>query len=327
VYGSGERGDDGPAMTIYASTAYLQTRGTARADDYTFLGAAPEHPWWREYRDTTAFDHPTLLVTAGAHPWRAYLSGIPSARTDAVGTVVRYTLVLHGGSDDSLTACGLAAVAAWLADIAAGSRTGRFHGALSSALDAHFPADEVDRLIAARPALLDRTPTREEEPDVGKVVGAGLERSTALADVESRIVAALRTLPVPPSAAEPDDRPDDWFGAVNDPAAREAFAARVSTLVRGRPGRALLLNLVGGADDAVALLEPGSPVALLVDGATPAGITPLQPVVEAKKASAPRPPARRAGVAVAGIAVVPLVTAFGVLAVTVLVLTLLVWLL
>src|SRR4051812_40998577 len=67
---------------------WVQTRGAARATDYAFLGAAPEQPWWRAYRDVTAFDHPTVLVTSDGERWAGYLSGIPSARVDAVGTVV-----------------------------------------------------------------------------------------------------------------------------------------------------------------------------------------------------------------------------------------------
>ena len=30
--------------------AFVQTRGTARATDYAFLGGAPPEPWWRAYR-------------------------------------------------------------------------------------------------------------------------------------------------------------------------------------------------------------------------------------------------------------------------------------
>ena len=64
---------------------YVQTRGTARAADYAFLCGAPPHTWWRAYRDATAFDHPTVLVVSDGGGWAAYLSGIPSARVDAVG--------------------------------------------------------------------------------------------------------------------------------------------------------------------------------------------------------------------------------------------------
>jgi hypothetical protein len=145
--------------------------------------------------------------------------------------------------------------------------------------------------------------------------------------VSRRAMAALAALAPVPDAP---DVPGDWIGAVGAPAPRAAFTSRVTSLVTGTPGRALLLNLVGGAADAQPLLDPASPVAVLVESTEPrlARCTALQPVVEAKKVPAPAPPARRAGVAaVAGIAVVPLMAAFGVLAATVLVLTLLVWLL
>ena len=104
---------------------HVQTRGAARAADYAFLGGAPPRAWWRDYRDATAFDHPTVLVTGDGACWAAYLSGIPSARTDAVGTVVRYTLVLDGPCGDTAVAPRLvAAVAAWLDDLAADGRPG-----------------------------------------------------------------------------------------------------------------------------------------------------------------------------------------------------------
>ncbi len=107
-------------MTAPEVRAFVQTRGTARATDYAFLGAAPPEPWWRAYRDVTAFDHPTVLVTSDGAHWAAYLSGIPSFRVDAVGTVVRYTLVLDGPCGAADAACVPAAVGAWLDDVAAG---------------------------------------------------------------------------------------------------------------------------------------------------------------------------------------------------------------
>ena len=314
-------------MTTYGSAAHLQTRATARAGDYTFLGEAPD-PWWRAYRDATAFEHPTLLVTCGEHTWHAYLSGIPSARTDAVGTVVRYTLELTGGSDESLTGCALAAITAWLGDIASGARTQRFYGALSAALDDRFPADEVDRLVAARPALVERRPWNPA-CDIEETMRRELDSAVGLAAVEQQIVAALRTLPVPPRGVRSDEwpreRPDDWLGAVTDPGARAAFLARVAMLLRERQqGRALLLNLVGGPDDAAALLDPASPVAVLVDGPAPAGVTLLRSEVDAKKARAAVLRPRRTSVAaIATTAALPVLATAVVLAalvVTVLVL-------
>ncbi len=272
--------------------AFVQTRGAARATDYAFLGGAPPHPWWRSYRDATAFDHPTVLVTSDGRGWAAYLSGIPSARVDAVGTVVRYTLVLDGPCGHLATAadaaCVPAAVAAWLDDVA-DALSGRSARRLPAALDARFPADDVQRWLAA----------------AGHTAGG-----PAAAEVRHRALAALAALPgpTPDSAAGPAaDEPGDWWAAVTAPASRAAFVARVAALLGGVPGRALLLNLVGGPDDAAALLDPASPVAVLVEHGPPARPAPLRSVVEAKKAPAaaalPRP-ARRAGVAVVGTAVV-----------------------
>jgi len=248
-----------PGDTVGAQVrVYVQTRGTARATDYAFLGGAPAQPWWRAYRDVTAFDHPTVLVTSDGERWAAYLSGIPSARVDAVGTVVRYTLVLDGPCGAADTACVPAAVAAWLDDIATGAGPGR----LSTALDARFPPDDVQRWLAV---------------------------DASAAEVRRRALAALAALPVPASPADgPGDTAGDWIGAVAAPGSRAAFTARVAALVGGDTGRALLLNLVGGPDDAAVLVDDGAPVAVLIETMDPqlARPTALRPAVEAKKAPA-----------------------------------------
>ena len=276
---------------------FVQTRGTARAADYAFLGGAPPEPWWRAYRDATAFDHPTVLVTSDGDDWAAYLSGVPSSRVDAVGTVVRYTLVLDGPCGTPDAACVVAAVDAWLDDVAAGHGD-RPGGRLAAARDARVPPDDVERWLAAA------APT---------------------AEVRQRVLAGVAALPAVPGAA---DEPGDWIGAVAATGPRSAFTARVAALVDGTPGRALLLNLVGGPDDVQPLLDPASPVAVLVESTDPwlARRTALRPVVEAKKAAPP--PARRVGTAAAvGIAVLPMAALIGALALTALVVTLLIWLL
>ncbi len=255
---------------------YVQTRGTGRAADYAFLCGAPPHAWWRAYRDATAFDHPTVLVRSDGAGWQAYLSGIPSARVDAVGTVVRYTLVLDGGSGDGTVAPLLpTAVATWLDDVAE-ALAGRPGRRLSAALDARLPPDDVQRWIVAG-----------EPPATSPACGV-----TVLSEPGRRVLEALASLP---ARAPADDRPGSWVGGVGSPDTRAAFVARVGELVSGTPGRALLLNLVGGPDDAAAVLDPASPVAVLVDGAAPDRPIPLHGEVDAKKAPTPRP--RRAGAA------------------------------
>lgn len=254
---------------------FVQTRGTARAADYSFLGAAPPQPWWREYRDLTSFDHPTVLVTAvGDDRWSAYLSGLPSRRVDAVGTTVRYTLVLDGPCGPGDPGCLTAAVAAWLDDVADGvaGRSGgvvnRSGGRLTTVLDARFPADDVQRWLA------------HPDPD---------EAGPVADEVRRRVLAAFADLPAP-VVTDPVDQPDDWFGAVTAPRCRAAFVARVAELLDGSPGRALLLNLAGGPEDAAALVLPEASLAVLVDAAEPASPTPLWPVVEGKARSPTGPP-------------------------------------
>ena len=261
---------------------YVQTRGTARAADYAFLCGAPPHPWWRAYRDATAFDHPTVLVVSDGGGWAAYLSGIPSARVDAVGTVVRYTLVLDGPCGDGPVAAQLpAAVAAWLDDVADGV-AGRLGRRLSGALDARLPPDDVQRWIGAPPPV---------SPTCGV---------PALSEPGRRVLDALAALPAP--GARTAAPPGDWVAGVGSAPARAAFVARVADLVAGTPGRALLLNLVG-PEDAGTVLDPASPVVVLVEGAEPAP-QPLVSAVEAKKAPAPALGGRTAVAAVAGTVVV-----------------------
>ena len=312
-----------------ATRAFLQTRGTARASDYAFLGAAPAVPWWRAYRDATAFEHPTVLVTSDGERWAAYLSGIPSARVDAVGSVVRYTLVLDGPCATPDADCVAAAVAAWLSDIANGQGD-RPGGRLAEALDARFPAPYVVRRLAgnarggghAAELMSDDQHSRPTGSDESAVRREGAAPSGGRIgdEVQQRALSALAALPASVAGV---DEPGDWIGAVAAPAPRAAFVARVASLVGGTRGRAVLLNLVGGPDEVRSLLDPAFPVAVLVESPDPqlARRTALRPVVEAKKA--PAPPSR-AGVAVPGIALVAMV---GVLALTALVVTLLVWLL
>jgi hypothetical protein len=284
---------------------FVQTRGTARATDYAFLGGAPPEPWWRAYRDATAFDHPTLLVRSDGAAWAAYLSGIPSTRVDAVGTIVRYTLVAEGPCGVADDTCVAAAAAAWLDDVADAAQ-GRPGSRLSGVLDTRFPPGDVQRWLT---------------PDV-------TDRPTVAAEVHGRALAALATLPAPAPVANVDTD-SDWIGAVTAEATRAAFSARVTALLAGAPGRALLLNLVGGPDDVAPLLDPASPVAVLVESSDPQLAWPAAlPSVREKKA--PGPPSRIAAATgaatAAGIAVAPLMVAMVVLVllVTALIVTVLV---
>jgi hypothetical protein len=275
------------------ASVFVQTRGRPRHRDYDFLGGGPAEPWWRAYAGHTAFERPTVLVESDGAGYRVYLSGIPSGRRDAVGTVIRYTVVLRAGADGSpgVAADGaLALVSCWVEDQAVGGV-----GAVSRALDAEFPEDEVERMLAAADPV-------------------------APAEVRDRVLAAVGALP--PAAHEPTgvpgdpDAPVDWWGDAGALLARTAFTERVAELlVAGRPGRALLLNLVGTPDD-LAPLADGRSLAVLapdVGGAVGgAAIAPLeQGRVDVGKArpSATAPPTRTATPPTAAVAVMRAVSA------------------
>jgi hypothetical protein len=243
---------------VPAASVFVQTRGRPRHRDYDFLGVGPGEPWWRAYAGHTAFERPTVLVESDGAGYRVYLSGIPSGRRDAVGTVIRYTVVLRADGDGppALPPDGvLALVGCWLED-QAGPDLARGVGAVSRALDAQFPEDEVERMLAAT-------------------------RPVAPAEVRDRVLAAVAALPPPATGGTGEDAPADWWGDAGAPAARAAFGERTARLLTGGvAGRALLLNLVGSAVD-LAPLADGRPLAVLAPDVGPAvgstGIAPLDP--------------------------------------------------
>jgi hypothetical protein len=217
---------------------FVQTRGEARASDYCFLGQAPPSHWWRQYRDHTTFDHPTLIVESDGARWQAYLSGIPSARVDAVGTVVRYTVVLDGACAPTESVGGaLAVIQGWLSDIADGAAGGQ----VQAALDREFPAQVVEDLMAR--------------------AGNGVWHET-----QQRALAALGSLPVPHPSTNAGPRA--WIGDVGAPTSRAEFLARTAGLLAGESGRAMFLNLVGSQEDGAALDRDELPVVILGEGVT-----------------------------------------------------------
>ncbi|WP_214403795.1 hypothetical protein [Pseudonocardia lacus] len=253
------------------TAVHVQTRGRPRHRDYGFLGAGPERPWWREYAGHTAFERPTVLVESDGAGYRAYLSGIPSARRDAVGTVIRYTLVVEEdgvGVPAVEPAAVVTLVRCWVSE-QGGPRPGS--GGLTRALDGAFPEDEVERMLAA------------PEP-------------VAPADVRRRVVAAVRALPAadPARSGAPDVGERDWLADAGSAPARAAFVRRVDELlVDRRPGRALLLNLVGSPADLTALLDDTSPLAVIAPDTAVAGPTRLgreRGPVGAGKAPSAAPP-------------------------------------
>jgi hypothetical protein len=250
--------------------AYLRTRGRRRPDDYRFLGSTDPEPWWRAYADRTQFEYPTILVVSDDSGWRAWLSGIPSARLDAVGTTIRYSLDLEGtAGEGGGEADVLRLVEAWLGDLGdlADSR-------LQAALDRRFPTDVVE--------VLYRSPD-ESDASVGALIAEVAADLATPDDADTE-----------PTAAEAAS--EHWIGSADGAGARAAFAARVGELLHGGRGRALLFNLSLTEQEARDVVAGGEgPTAILVDGPSWAHETepvPIRPPVppEPEKKKRPVPP-------------------------------------
>lgn len=216
-------------------TAYLMTRGTPRRLDYRFLGASPPQRWWGALGDCIVLERAEVVVRGGDSGTGVLLSGIPSARRDVVGTVIRFTLVV----DDPDPALLARLVAHGLDDEA--------RVALGAALDAELPADWVDT-------------TLDGESAPGDDIGTRLARVLAT---------AVDDLPV----HDPGDRvaASSWVWAAQDRRAVAAFVDRAAQLGAGAPGWAFTtaaLRSVEGVRRAAAMLD--EPVAVLLGEGGPA---------------------------------------------------------
>lgn len=217
-------------------TAYLMTRGTPRRLDYRFLGASPPRRWWTPLDEWTVLEDCEVLVHGGPEGAGVLVSGIPSARRDAIRTAIRYTLVV----DDPEPA-----LLSWLA--AAGLDPAARAG-LGLALDAEFPADWVD-------GALDTAPLQAE---VVTRLDRALERARA----------SIR-LPVPAAAPR---TPRSWVWNAGDPRAVVAFLERAAELGKGKATgwafTSAALVSADGAGKAAAALR--APVAVLLGPEGPA---------------------------------------------------------
>ncbi|MGP4001794.1 hypothetical protein [Streptomyces sp. 8N706] len=250
---------------------YVMSRGRPRKADYRFLGAVPDPMWWLDYRDHTDPNYPSLLMRASGGKWQTYLSGIPSQRRDEVGTPIRFSLALEGkcggnapgAPDDDVTDRVVGLVQRWLEQYTDGAGLTE----LGRLLDEQFPSDD-------------------------EVVELRLRRDREAGDrVQDRVTALLRSVEPRPDGAkalEPDGR-KSWFDSPRRAEAVTAFTAHVRALLLGSDGRALVLNLVQGAEEAPSV-EPGEALAVLAPEAPRRGLpVPLGEVARR------RPPGKRAG--------------------------------
>jgi hypothetical protein len=203
-------------------TTYLMTAGLA-SDDYRFLGRAPREAFWRRYADYTSFERPTAIVVSREGAFRAYLSGIASARRDRTSTPLRYTLVLEGPCRSPAAEALLFTLSAFVEDLASIQPGPLTVGALGRALDEAFPEAFVEAALRAM---------REAQS----------EPAGPLAEVEARLVRAIESLPRNTPYA-PADLRFFWGGRASE-AARARFLGHADRLlVDGEAGAALVVNL------------------------------------------------------------------------------------
>ena len=209
---------------------YLMTAGLA-SDDYRFLGRAPKDTFWRRYADFTSFERPTAILLVKDGAFRAYLSGIASARRDRTKTPLRYSLVLEGPCRTPAADSLLRALSVFIEDLADVTPGPLKVGALGRALDATFPEPFVE---AALTGLRDAAPPPSSKPPVPP--------TGILGEIEARVEQAFSSLPSPDAFARADHR--FFSGGRASPASRSRFLGFVERLlIDGEPGAALVVNL------------------------------------------------------------------------------------
>lgn len=225
-------------------TTHLMTAGLA-SDDYRFLGRAPREAFWRRYADYTSFERPTAIVLSRGGAFRAYVSGVASARRDRTSTPLRYTLVLEGACRAPAAEAVLFLLDAFVEDLASIKPGPLAVGRLGRALDGAFPEAFVESALAA---LRDARPA--EAPP--------------LAEVSARVARAVESLPRGTPHAPADER--YFCGGRASEAARARFLGYLDRLLLdGEEGAALVVNLasrdhlepMGGAEPSCAVLFAG----------------------------------------------------------------------
>jgi hypothetical protein len=223
---------------------YLMTAGLV-SDDYRFLGRAPREVFWRRYADYTSFERPTAVVLVRESVFKAYLSGIASARRDRTKTPLRYTLVFEGPCRTPAAEALLFTLSAFVEDLAAVQPGPLTVGALGRALDEAFPEPFVESALAAM----------RDGQDPSK---------PPLSEVEARVERAALSLPRDTPFAPVDLR--FFAGGRGSAAARARFLGYADRLlISGEAGAALVLNLasrdhlmsLGGDEASCAVLFAG----------------------------------------------------------------------
>jgi len=242
-------------------TRYLMTAGHQPDYEYQFLTERPAWNWWRDYRDWTSFERPTMFVESNESRWTAYLAAIPSVRLDFHRRRVRFTLAMEGtcgSTPENGRAVELFRV--WLEDMAELHTVQQSddRGRLGSVLDTYLEEHLIEQAFAAvtaaarqaanessvsrghpgGPAATDQASVTTAEPSTTRV--ADLRRRLD-EQLEQALHSFGESAGVQPVATNPEL---GLLGRIGDPQSRRKFLEAVRYFIEnGRKGRAVYLNL------------------------------------------------------------------------------------
>ena len=208
------------------SKIFVETRG--RLIDYRFLVGSPSEPWWREYRDLTIFEYPTLIIENKGKFCRIYLSGIPSTRKDRVQTIIRYTLVIEIDSDSSYQKANfIDLIAIWLDEVGSSAKFNFTQSQIGNLLDQCFSIETLEELMLVQ---------YPESSDSKKFDNRLNEFITKLAEFSSSSIDCDMHEEIPNCSI--------WWGGVRNNESRKLWMSLAAKLLKHEvQGKALFLNL------------------------------------------------------------------------------------
>ncbi len=220
-----------------ASTIFVATRG--KTLDYRFLIRGPERQWWLDYRNYTSFERPTLIVERRYGQGRVYLSGIPSARRDRVGTTIRYTLVVEFNDHEARL---VPLIYAWLQEVANAPASRPTQSDLTkNYFDPLFSEAYVEELLNLQAS----------DPKFDQLQQ---DLDQLLSRVDYELTFSSRS----------DAPAGIWFGGLQNEKSRADWIALVDQILKGtKDGVALVLNLAEG-HNLVEIAPDQPPKALLL---------------------------------------------------------------
>ena len=225
---------------------FIQTRG--KKIDYSFLSYAPQSRWWLNFQDYTSFEKPSFILKANASDWSCYLSGITSARKDRVGSVIRYSIVLEGNTENAESLQLIKNLIAWWILQVANKPDSV---AYQCPFDLFFTEEMVESFLAERNKTLELQIC-----------------------IEQLVLSSLATLPVwksePETAtvkdqSEPPFNASSWHGNIDSKLDCDMFLDVCHALLTGGlEGQAVVLNMAETNSEAYELMAEHNSIFILI---------------------------------------------------------------